>query len=191
MHQTQARKVKQMATGRETAADPGVLNDSPRGGGSCGPARAGGGRYLQTLSPQECLNLLERGGVGRVGFTSVEGVVILPVNFALAGNALVFRTGPDTLLAAHGDAPVSFEADHLDEARRQGWSVLVHGRAHYVTAEDEVQRLEHAADLEPWAGGARDVYVRITPARISGRRIRQASPSLAGPSSAVVAQLGP
>jgi len=25
--------------------------------------------------------------------------------------------------------------------------------------------------LQPWAGGARDVYVRITPTRISGRCI--------------------
>jgi hypothetical protein len=29
-----------------------------------------------------------------------------------------------------------------------------------------------AAHLQPWAGGARDVYVQIMPLRISGRRIR-------------------
>jgi nitroimidazol reductase NimA-like FMN-containing flavoprotein (pyridoxamine 5'-phosphate oxidase superfamily) len=132
------------------------------------------------LSPGECLSLLESGGVGRVGFTSADGVVILPVNFALAGKAIIFRTAPDTLLAAHGNARVSFEADRLDEARREGWSVLVLGHAHKVADEHEVRRLEQATQLEPWAGGARDVYVRIMPVRISGRRIRQAGRPLPG-----------
>ena len=150
-------------------------------GRESGPApTSGGGRDLRVLSPEECLSLLGPGGVGRVGFTSAEGVVIVPVNFAMAGKAIVFRTAPDTLLAVHGNALVSFEADWLDEARREGWSVLVMGHAHKVASEHEVQRLEHATGLEPWAGGARDVYVRITPSRISGRRIRQAGPSLPG-----------
>jgi nitroimidazol reductase NimA-like FMN-containing flavoprotein (pyridoxamine 5'-phosphate oxidase superfamily) len=134
---------------------------------------AGRERFLQTLTPAECLELLEPGGVGRVGFTSANGgVIIVPVNFAVAGNAIVFRTAPDTLLAVHAIAPVSFEADQVDEERREGWSVLVQGHAHQVTSEREVTQLEHQTGLEPWAGGARDVYVRIAPAHISGRRIQ-------------------
>jgi hypothetical protein len=121
-----------------------------------GPAGGLGGTDLHTLSPQECFGLLETGGVGRVGLMTATGIVILPVNFALAGKTIIFRTAPDTLLAAYDEAPVSFEADRLDEAHREGWSVLV-----------------HAAHLEPWADGARDVYVRITPARISGRCIER------------------
>jgi hypothetical protein len=153
----------------------GMLKDQlPRR--ESGPAPASGGeRELRTLSPQECLSLLEPGGVGRVGFTSAAGVVILPVNFAMAGKAVIFRTAPDTLLAVHGNAPVSFEADQFDEARREGWSVLVIGHAHKAASEQEVRRLEHATGLEPWAGGARDVYVRIMPSRISGRRIVSAT----------------
>lgn len=144
-----------------------------------GPGQAGS-RDLQALGPAECLGLLGRGGVGRVGFMTAEGIAILPVNFAVAGNTVVFRTAPDTLLAAYGNAPLSFEADCLDEASRAGWSVLVRGHAHKVTSEDEVQRLERATQLEPWAGGARDVWIRITPARISGRRIGRAGPPLPG-----------
>jgi nitroimidazol reductase NimA-like FMN-containing flavoprotein (pyridoxamine 5'-phosphate oxidase superfamily) len=128
-------------------------------------------RNLRTLSAAECFCLLEAGGVGRVGFMSPDGIEMLPVNFAVAGKAIVFRTAPDTLLAAYGDSRLSFEADHLDEARRAGWSVLVQGHAHRVTGEAEVRRLERATCLEPWAPGARDVYVRITPVRISGRCI--------------------
>ena len=140
----------------------------------------GPGQGLSALSPEECLGLLEPGGVGRVGFTSAGWMVILPVNFAFAGKTIIFRTAPDTLLAAYGNGPVSLETDRLDEVRREGWSVLVQGHAHKVTSEHEIQHLEQAAYLEPWAAGARDVYVRIVPARISGRRIRQDVPLLPG-----------
>jgi nitroimidazol reductase NimA-like FMN-containing flavoprotein (pyridoxamine 5'-phosphate oxidase superfamily) len=133
---------------------------------------ATGKRVLRTLSPAECFDLLEPGGIGRVGFLSAGGIVMLPVNFAVAGKTIIFRTAPDTLLALYANARVSFEADRLDEAHREGWSVLVHGHAHKVTDERETMRLEHETRLEPWADGARDVYVRITPNQISGRRIQ-------------------
>ena len=129
---------------------------------------------LQALSPEECLALLEPGGVGRVGLMSADGIVMLPVNYAIAAKTIVFRTAPDALLAALAHASASFEADHVDEASREGWSVLVQGHAHKVACEREVRSLEQGTPLEPWAAGARDVWVRITPARISGRRIQQA-----------------
>ena len=52
------------------------------------------------------------------------------------------------------------------------WSVLVRGHAHQVTDGRAVQRLEDGMHLAPWAPGARDVYVRIVPAQITGRRIQ-------------------
>jgi nitroimidazol reductase NimA-like FMN-containing flavoprotein (pyridoxamine 5'-phosphate oxidase superfamily) len=133
---------------------------------------------LRTLSPAECFGLLELGGIGRVGFAAADGIMMLPVNFAVTGKAIIFRTAADTLLAVYASGPVSFEVDHLDEAHRAAWSVLVHGHAHKVTDERDVRRLEDRTHLEPWAGGARDVYVRIAPTRISGRCIEpgQASP---------------
>jgi nitroimidazol reductase NimA-like FMN-containing flavoprotein (pyridoxamine 5'-phosphate oxidase superfamily) len=127
---------------------------------------------LRAMSPTECFDLLEQGGIGRVGFTAPEGVMVLPVNFAMTGKTIIFRTAPDTLLALHANAHFSFEVDHFDEALREGWSVLVQGHAHQVTDEREVRHLEDAAHLEPWAPGARDVYVRIAPTQISGRRIQ-------------------
>ena len=130
-----------------------------------------GAHALRTLSPAECFDLLEPGGVGRVGFAAADGIMILPVNFAVTRKTIVFRTAPDTLLAVYADGRVSFQADHLDEALHAGWSVLVHGHAHKITDEREVKRLEEGTNLEPWATGSRDVYVRITPARISGRRL--------------------
>ena len=134
-------------------------------------AVSAGQRALRTLSPAECFGLLEPGGVGRVGFAAADGIMMLPVNFAVTRKTIVFRTAPDTLLAVYADGRVSFQADHLDEVLHEGWSVLVHGRAHKVTDEREVRQFETRTRLEPWAAGPRDVYVRITPARISGRRL--------------------
>jgi len=102
---------------------------------------------------------------------SAEGIVMLPVNYAITANSVVFRTGPDTLLAAQAPGPASFQADCLDEAGHAGWSVLVQGHAHLVAEEREVLNLERKTGLEPWAGGARDVWVRITAVRITGRRL--------------------
>lgn len=159
-----------MTTGKGPANSPDALTAMPCRE-SPPPEPAAHERALRTLSPAECLGLLEAGGIGRVGFASADGIKMLPVNFAVTGKAIIFRTAPDTLLAVYADGQVSFEADHLDQAHREGWSVLVQGHAHTVTDEREVKRLEDRTHLEPWAGGARDVYVRITPTRISGRCI--------------------
>ena len=106
---------------------------------------------LRTLSADECFDLLELGGIGRVGFASAAGIVMLPVNFAVTEKTVIVRTAPDTQLAVHANGPVSFEADHIDEARHEGWSVLVQGHAHMVTDERTVKRLEEWTDLQPWA----------------------------------------
>ena len=170
-----------MTTGKGPADGPDALTAMPgRESAASGPAARE--RVLRTLSPAECFGLLEAGGIGRVGFASAGGIMMLPVNFAVTGKAIIFRTAPDTLLAVHANGQVSFEADHLGEALGEGWSVLVHGHAHTVTDEREVKRLEDRTRLEPWAGGARDVYVRIAPTRISGRCIEPgwASPPAPG-----------
>jgi nitroimidazol reductase NimA-like FMN-containing flavoprotein (pyridoxamine 5'-phosphate oxidase superfamily) len=166
-----------MTTGRGPANSRDALTALP-GRDSPAPEPAAHQRALRTLSPAECFDLLEPGGIGRVGFISADGITMLPVNFAVTGKTIIFRTAPDTLLALYADAQVSFEVDRLDEALHQGWSVLVHGHAHKVTDERDVKHVEDGTHLEPWAGGARDVYVRIAPTRISGRRIQ---PSRASP----------
>jgi nitroimidazol reductase NimA-like FMN-containing flavoprotein (pyridoxamine 5'-phosphate oxidase superfamily) len=158
-----------MTTAMGSAGSRDARGVRPEGGSTA--AGSAGAHTLRTLSPAECFDLLEPGGVGRVGFGAADGIMILPVNFAVTRKTIVFRTAPDTLLAVYADGRVSFQADHLDEALRAGWSVLVHGHAHKVTDEREVKRLEERTNLEPWAAGSRDVYVRITPARISGRRL--------------------
>src|ERR1039457_1019595 len=128
-------------------------------------------RTLRTRTPGECFDLLGPGRIGRVAVSSASEIMILPVNFAMTGNTIIFRTAPDTLLALHADAKVSFEADRLDEARDEGWGVSVHGPAHKASDAPDVRHLEDRTHLKPWAAGARDVYVRIAPTQISGRRV--------------------
>jgi nitroimidazol reductase NimA-like FMN-containing flavoprotein (pyridoxamine 5'-phosphate oxidase superfamily) len=136
-----------------------------------GTPATSGQHALRTLDPAECFGLLEPGGVGRIGFASEDGVTILPVNYAVMRKTIVFRTAPDTLLAVYANAPVSFEADSFDEVLREGWSVLIHGHAHKVSDEREVRHIQEWTRLQPWADGARDVYVRVSPTQISGRRV--------------------
>jgi transcriptional regulator with XRE-family HTH domain len=153
------RTTPQALLGSSTVQPPGLAGPS-------------GQPVLETLTSAECFDLLSPGGVGRVAFTTADGPVLLPVNYAMAGRTVIFRTAPDALLAGYLDCLAGFEVDGLDEMLSRGWSVLVTGRAVRVTSEAEVRHLERHTGVRPWAGGARDVYVRIIPRKITGRRIR-------------------
>ncbi|MGH3460690.1 MAG: helix-turn-helix domain-containing protein [Kribbellaceae bacterium] len=125
---------------------------------------------LEPLGPTECLRLLERGGVGRVAATAGDRLVVLPVNYTVHDGLVVFRTSPSTVLARLADGRVSFEVDRIDDGMRDGWSVLVSGPARVLT-EPDLHRVAAGVQVEPWAGGRRNLYVVVTPEEISGRRI--------------------
>ncbi|MCT9930985.1 pyridoxamine 5'-phosphate oxidase family protein [Planotetraspora sp. A-T 1434] len=135
---------------------------------------------LEKLEGDECLRLISPGGVGRVAFNDYTGPVILPVNYVIHDGTILFRTalgGPlDQELRTGVEGAefiVAFEVDHIDEATHQGWSVLVRGGLHHVVSSEE--RAEAAeSGVESWAGGERELYIRIAPVEISGRRIQHA-----------------
>ena len=133
---------------------------------------AGASGRIEGLFPAECRRLLAPGGVGRIAFVTGAGLMVLPVNYVIASSTVVLRTGTGSLIAAHGDDQVAFEADHLDEAQGQGWSVLVRGRAHRVLQPGELRNLKHECELRPWPAGEHGLYIRIVPEHITGRRIR-------------------
>jgi transcriptional regulator with XRE-family HTH domain len=136
-----------------------------------GRGRPGGAPVLDKLTPAECRQLIARGGIGRIAFSTAAGPVVFPVNFAVVADTIVIRTGEGTMLEGHADGPVALEVDYLDEALCQGWSVLVRGEAHRVTHPTELWRVRENAALWPWAGGTREVYLRIVPVKVTGRRI--------------------
>jgi transcriptional regulator with XRE-family HTH domain len=127
---------------------------------------------LERLSPAECHRLLAPRGLGRIAFTTASGLMVLPVNYAITGGGIVIRTGAGSLIAGHGNGPVTFEADHFDLELGQGWSVLVLGDAHRVLQPGELKHLRAECDLQPWPGGEHDLFVRIVPTQLTGRRIR-------------------
>ncbi len=155
----------------------GALQTTPRelmgGAADLPPGRRGTARHpvLEKLDPAECRRLIAPGGVGRVVFTTPSGPVALPVNFSVVDGEIVFRTAADSVIAEYARGEVAFEVDHLDEAMSQGWSVLVSGRAERVDDPFDPARLRERAPVEPWAGGRREVYVRIHPVTVTGRRI--------------------
>jgi len=127
---------------------------------------------LEVLSTAECRAYLAPGGVGRFLFTAARGPVAMPVNYRMLGDDIIFRTTvPTSTAAGAGPRRVSFEVDHLDDALSEGWSVLVSGQASPVTAQPELDKVTALA-IDPWAGGDRDVYVRIVASEVTGRRIR-------------------
>lgn len=123
------------------------------------------------LSFPQCQQLLEDGIVGRIGMFVAGEPVILPVNYRYVRGSIVFRTavGEKSDEAAMGK-PVAFEIDGWDPVQEKGWSVLVKGTAHEVDADDPAAA--DASTLRPWARAVeRDIWVRIVPNEITGRRI--------------------
>ncbi|MFC5827506.1 helix-turn-helix domain-containing protein [Nonomuraea insulae] len=131
---------------------------------------------LETLEEAECLRLIEPGGIGRVAFNSSRGPTVLPVNYKMQHGAIVFRTATggamdqDLRTGLEGvDIVIAFQIDKIDEANREGWSVLVQGPAHHVPPEEATGVA--GVGITPWAGGERQLYIRIVPSRVTGRRI--------------------
>jgi nitroimidazol reductase NimA-like FMN-containing flavoprotein (pyridoxamine 5'-phosphate oxidase superfamily) len=128
-------------------------------------------RFISKLMPGECRRLITPGGVGRIAFSTACGPVVVPVNFAVLADTIVVRTAEGTVIDGHASELAALEVDHIDEALCQGWSVLVRGPAHRVAHPAELHHLQEDAPVWPWAGGEREVYVRIVPREITGRRI--------------------
>jgi nitroimidazol reductase NimA-like FMN-containing flavoprotein (pyridoxamine 5'-phosphate oxidase superfamily) len=138
---------------------------------------------IEILSEAECLRLIAGAEIGRIAFTGRYGPAVLPVNFRLREGVIYFRTTPHSPLdedlqtgIADADYVVAFEVDELDPATRTGWSVLIQGSAHRVTGAAE-RALAVQAGVVSWAEGDRELFIRITPHRLTGHRIL--SPSTA------------
>ena len=136
-----------------------------------GLGQAGRHPRFTELSISECRDLLYTHGVGRLAVPTEQGPVIVPVNYGVVGDSIVFRTAPGTVPSQAAGAQVAFEVDRIDGAFSQGWSVRVRGHARTVTDPDSVGRLEEQAYSTPWAGGQRDLWIRIDLLSITGRRI--------------------
>jgi len=132
-------------------------------------------RIVEELSRAQCLELMATMPVGRIGVSVRALPVILPVNFVLVGENIVFRTISGTKLdAATANAVVAFEVDSYAPDCKSGWSVLIRGVSSEITDPEELRALTDIP-LRAWALDDRIAtrLVRIESSFISGRLFRQ------------------
>jgi uncharacterized protein len=123
---------------------------------------------LIELSREDCLRRLASQQVGRLAVAHPgDPPLVVPVNYILDGDIVVFRTGiGHKLLLLRSENVASFEVDDIDPFHRTGWSVLVQGSACERTSAEMTD-----LRLQPWAVGKRDRWFRLIPTRITGRAI--------------------
>ena len=116
---------------------------------------ATGDRVYEELSVGECLQLLGAHQFGRVAVVVDGRPVVFPVNYALEGDSVVFRTAPGTKLSGAALGHVAFEIDEVDETTQTGWSVIVQGVGNEITSTLD-ERSERLRALEaPTVGTGR------------------------------------
>ena len=140
---------------------------------------AHGKAIVEMLDESECLRLVSTQVIGRLAFVGSFDLTVQPVNYRLVDGAILFRTAQDSLTGEdlrtgieHAEYKVAFEVDSFDDQAREGWSVLIQGPAHHL---DSAPERENAltAGVESWPGGEKEHFIKITPVRITGRRVRQ------------------
>jgi nitroimidazol reductase NimA-like FMN-containing flavoprotein (pyridoxamine 5'-phosphate oxidase superfamily) len=125
----------------------------------------------ELLDRDECLRMLARCTFGRIGITSRGLPVVLPVNYRLVGDQIVFRTGHGSKLeAATSNTVVAFEVDEIDPLSHAGWSVMATGEARKVTKPEELDLLD-GVGIPHWASAEGDSTVVVSTELLSGRRI--------------------
>jgi nitroimidazol reductase NimA-like FMN-containing flavoprotein (pyridoxamine 5'-phosphate oxidase superfamily) len=122
---------------------------------------------FEALDVTQCLRLAGTQSIGRLAVGAGDGPpFVVPVNFVLDGDVVMFRTAVGSKLRLIRGAQVTFEVDGVDADEREGWSVIFQGPAY------EASHWEYdGKSLEPWAPGEKEHWVRVVPTAITGRRI--------------------
>ena len=129
---------------------------------------------LDDLDAEECWRLLATQPVGRVAVIVGHYPLVFPVNFAVDGQAIVYRTGTGAKVYSVHRSNVTFQVDQIDPIHRTGWSVMVKGVAQELHPERNRKAISRAemSGATPWAPGQHDHVIRIIADQITGRRIR-------------------
>ncbi len=127
---------------------------------------------LRELSYAECRALLVRQETGRVAVATPDGPHIVPLNYSVVDESIVFRTTPFSILATYGrNAKLAFEVDHFRDQQQFGWSVVVRGRTDVVTDPGELAHIRQIWPPYPWADGARNLHFRLPFQELTGRAV--------------------
>ena len=124
---------------------------------------------VATLDDEECWELLDAEEFGRLAYRLVDEVHVVPINYAVEGRSLLFRTASgNKLLAAALHSDVAFEIDWHDD--RNAWSVVARGRLRRLQ-EDEEHRLDHL-HFHTWVPTLKYDVVELIPDTVTGRYFR-------------------
>ncbi|QIK74995.1 pyridoxamine 5'-phosphate oxidase family protein [Nocardioides piscis] len=130
---------------------------------------------VTALTTEECWEMLEQEEFGRIAFRLVDEVHITPINYAVDGRSLLFRSAEgEKLLAIVMGSEVAFEVDHYNDDFAR--SVVVRGAARLLP-EDEAHRAENVP-LRPWVAEEKYNVVELQPRVVSGRAFHLSRPWL-------------
>jgi uncharacterized protein len=130
---------------------------------------------ITVLTEDECWAELRSDEFGRLAYRLGDEINLVPVNYAVDGDTLLFRTAEgNKLLGVVMHPDVVFEIDHFEEERAT--SVVVRGEARKLE-EDEEHRAENVP-LRPWVDTLKYNVVEIRPTQLTGRRFELHRPWL-------------
>jgi nitroimidazol reductase NimA-like FMN-containing flavoprotein (pyridoxamine 5'-phosphate oxidase superfamily) len=126
---------------------------------------------LEVLGDEEAWRRVRGQELGRL-VTHVGDVLdIFPVNYALDGESVLFRTAEGSkLFELTVNDEVLFEVD--DHTDTDAWSVIIRGKARRLETSEEVAHAD-TLPLRPWLPTLKYNYVRIEPTTVSGRAFRR------------------
>lgn len=129
-------------------------------------------RGQRVLGLEECLERLRATPLGRLAFVNAGEPVVFPVNHAVDGVDIVFRTTwGSKLQVAEMSGTVAFEVDGYESVSETGWSVVVKGTAQLVYESIDTDRYD-GLGLRSWADlESVGFWVRIRPVEITGREV--------------------
>jgi uncharacterized protein len=135
--------------------------------------RAGGrasSESVLALTEEHCWAHLQAHQLGRLAIVTGGRPQIFPVNYAIGGKSIVFRTAPGSKLAHGPGSFACFEIDGYDQHAREGWSVTAIGPLEEITdAEDARSRSLRQLRVDPLAPGARLHWVALHAEQVTGR----------------------
>ena len=122
---------------------------------------------VAVLTTEECWELLEGEELGRLAYRLVDEVHLVPINYVVDSQTLLFRTGSgNKLLAAALHTDVAFEIDWYDDD--SAWSVVARGSLRRL-GEAEQHRLDPLPG-RPWVPSPKHDVVELSPSVVTGRR---------------------
>lgn len=124
---------------------------------------------VSVLSTEQAWAFLASQEIGRLAYRLADEVHITPVNFAVDGGRLVFRTAEGSkLLGVTMHKNVALEVDEFD--RRRATSVIVRGTARHL--HDSEADAVASVPLYPWVPTEKYELVAIEVEEITGRTFR-------------------